>query len=123
MLLCGFEGAALIMHSTDFPDYPPPQRQAIADRWFAVMFARFKRDSRMTYESPFTDEANKLCTKIVTSTGQLSFERILTDISGFFALFSKQRAQNYFGFGTQFSTGAIGTPGHWRRPASASGIA
>ena len=34
----------------------------------------------------------------VTSTGQLSFERILTDISGFFALFSKQRAQNYFEF-------------------------
>jgi hypothetical protein len=97
-LLCGFEGAALIMHSTDFPDYPLPQRQAIADRWFAVMFARFKRDSRMTYESPFTDEANKLCMKIVTSTGQLSFERILTDISGFFALFSKQRAQNYFEF-------------------------
>ena len=43
-LLCGFEGAALIMHSTDFPDYPPSQRQAIADRWFAVMFARFKRE-------------------------------------------------------------------------------
>ena len=62
------------------------------------MFARFKRDPRMTNESPFTDEANKLCAKIVTSTGQLSFERILTDISGFFALFSKQRAQNYFEF-------------------------
>jgi hypothetical protein len=28
----------------------------------------------------------------------LSFERILADISGFFALFSKQRAQAYFDF-------------------------
>ena len=33
-LLCGFEGAAMIMNSTEFPDYPPPQRQAIADLWF-----------------------------------------------------------------------------------------
>jgi hypothetical protein len=97
-LLCGFEGAALIMNSADFPSYPVAQRQAIADRWFAVMFARFKRDARMTYESPFTAEAEKLCTKIATSAGQLSFERILTDISGFFALFAKQRAQSYFEF-------------------------
>lgn len=97
-LLCGFEGAALIMNSTDFPDYPPPQRQAIADLWFSVMFTRFKRDQRMTCESPFTDEATRLCAKIVTSTEQLSFERILTEISGFFALFSRQRAQSYFEF-------------------------
>jgi hypothetical protein len=97
-LLCGFEGAALIMNSTCFPDYPRAQRQVIADHWFSVMFGRFKHNSRMTYESPFTDEAAKLCTKIATSTGQLSFEKILTDVSGFFALFSKQRAQGYFEF-------------------------
>ena len=48
--------------------------------------------------SPYTDEADKLCTKIAGSTGQLSFERVLADISGFFALFSKQRAQAYFDF-------------------------
>lgn len=97
-LLCGFEGATLIMNSTDFPNYTPPQRQAIADQWFSVMFARFKRDSRMTYDSRFTEDAEKLCAKIVTSPAQLSFERILSDISGFFALFSKQRAQSYFEF-------------------------
>ena len=97
-LLCGFEGAALIMNSKDFPDYPPPQRQAIADLWFSVMFTRFKRDQRMTCESPFTDEATRLCAKIVTSTEQLSFERILTEIRDFFALFSRQRAQSYFEF-------------------------
>jgi hypothetical protein len=97
-LLCGFEGAALIMNSTGSSDYSSAQRQVIADQWFAVMFSRFKHNSRMTYESPFTDEAAKLCTKIATSTGQLSFEKILTDVSGFFALFSKQRAHAYFEF-------------------------
>jgi hypothetical protein len=97
-LLCGFEGAAMIMNATEFPAYPVPQRQAIADLWFTAMFARFKRDARTTYDSPHTDEADKLCAKIAGSTGQLSFERVLADISGFFALFSKQRAQAYFDF-------------------------
>jgi hypothetical protein len=97
-LLCGFEGAALIMNSTCFPDYPRAQRQAIADYWFAVMFARFKRNSRITCESSFTHEADRLCAKIVASTGQLSFEKILADITDFFALFSKQRAHAYFEF-------------------------
>jgi hypothetical protein len=97
-LLCGFEGAAMIMNATEFPAYPVPQRQAIADFWFTAMFNRFKRDARTTYDSPHTDEADKLCAKIAGSTGQLSFERVLADISGFFALFSKQRAQAYFDF-------------------------
>ena len=97
-LLCGFEGAAIIMNAAEFPAYPVPQRQAIADLWFTQMFNRFKRDARTTYDSPFTEEADKLCAKIVGSTGQLSFERVLADISGFFALFSKQRAQDYFDF-------------------------
>ena len=43
-LLCGFEGAAMIMNATEFPAYPVPQRQAIADLWFTHMFHRFKRD-------------------------------------------------------------------------------
>ena len=97
-LLCGFEGAAMIMNATEVPAYPVPQRQAIADLWFTAMFARFKRDARTTYDSPHTDEADKLCAKIAGSTGQLSFERVLADISGFFGLFSKQRAQAYFDF-------------------------
>ncbi len=97
-LLCGFEGAAMIMNATEFPAYPMPQRQGIADLWFTTMFNRFKRDTRATYNSPFTGEADKLCAKIAGSTGQLSFERVLADISGFFGLFSKQRAQAYFDF-------------------------
>jgi hypothetical protein len=97
-LLSGFEGAAIIMNTAEVPAYPKAQRQAIADLWFTAMFNRFKRDSRTTYDSPHTEEADKLCTKIAGSTGQLSFERVLADISGFFGLFSKQRAQAYFDF-------------------------
>jgi len=97
-LLAGFEGAAMIMNATEFPAYPMQQRQAIADHWFMTMFNRFKRDSRSTYDSPHTAEADELCAKIAGATGQLSFERVLADISGFFGQFSKQRGQAYFDF-------------------------
>jgi hypothetical protein len=97
-LLCGFEGAAMIMNATEFPAYPVPKRQAIADLWFTAMFNRFKHDSRSTFDSPYTAEADKLCAKIAGATGQLSFERVLADISSFFGQFSKERGRVYFDF-------------------------
>jgi hypothetical protein len=75
----------------------PAQRQPIADLWFATMFARFKRDSRSAFDSPLTDKAERLCKKLQESTGQLTFQRILAEISDFIAL-SGDAAQNYFNF-------------------------
>ena len=97
-LLCGFEGATLVMHSAQFSAISTAQRQAIADRWFAVMFARFRHDSRTTQDSPFTGEAEKVCAKLAGATGQLLFERVLADVASFFSVFSTQRAQSYFNF-------------------------
>jgi hypothetical protein len=93
--LCGFEGAVLILNS-DFPSFPATQRQSIADLWFAVMFARFKRDVRLIFESSAAAEADKLCAKLQTSTGQLSFHDMLTAISEFIALTGKNQSQDYF---------------------------
>jgi hypothetical protein len=62
------------------------------------MFNRFKRDARVTYDSSFPEEADKLCAKLSGAAGQLSFEKVLADISGFFGLFSKARGQSYFDF-------------------------
>ena len=97
-LLCGFEGAALAMHADVFPNYPAAQRQAIADRWFGTMFLRFKSVPRQTFDSPFAAEAEKLFEKVQGSVGQLSFEGVLAEISGFIALLSKTRGQSYFDF-------------------------
>jgi hypothetical protein len=77
--LCGFEGAVLARNSDIFSDYPIAQRQVIADRWFSGMFMRFKGHPRLTFESRFTGEADKLCAKLLTSTGQLSFQG-MTDL-------------------------------------------
>ena len=49
--LCGFEGAVLARNSDVFPEYSIAQRQAVADRWFATMFARFKGHARLTFGS------------------------------------------------------------------------
>jgi hypothetical protein len=96
--LCGFEGAILIRNSDIFPIFPLAQRQDIADLWFSAMFLRFKSQPRHTFDSRFAGEAEKLCTQLRVSTGQLSFHDMLAEISGFIALFSKTNGQTYFDF-------------------------
>lgn len=96
--LCGFEGAVLVRNSDVFPDHPLAQRQLIADRWFSEMFTRFKGHARLTFESRFTGEADKLCAKLLTTTGQLSFQSMLAEICGLIALFSKDNAHRYYDF-------------------------
>ena len=95
-LLCGFEGASLVMHSDVVPQMQMAQRQAIADRWFAVMFNRFRGQQRLAFGSPLADEAEKLCRKLREATGQLTFQSILSEVSAFIALSSPSLAQKYF---------------------------
>jgi len=97
--LSAFEGAALIRNADDlFPDYPLAQRQPIADHWFLTMFVRFRRDRRLTFGSSFADQAERLRIKLDKTTGQLSFQNMLAEISNFIALFSEGHAQRYFDF-------------------------
>jgi len=97
--LCGFEGAMLVRNAAGvFPDHPLGMRQRVADVWFSVMFQRFKRDQRMTFDSAFAGEAEKLCAKLQTAAGHLSFHEMLADISDFFGLFSKEQGRQYFEF-------------------------
>ncbi len=96
--LCGFEGAVLVRNSDLFPDCSLAQRQVIADRWFSMMFMRFKSQTRLTFESRLADEAAKICAKLLTSTGKLSFQGMLAEICGLMAMFSKDNAQRYHDF-------------------------
>ena len=95
--MCGFEGAVLIRNGGQFPDHSLALRQIIADRWFSTMFLRFK-NPRSAYGSVFKGEAEKLHAKLLTSTGQLSFEGMLAEICGLMALCSADLAQRYFDF-------------------------
>ena len=62
------------------------------------MFARFANQPRQAFDSALTGEAEALCAKLVTSTGQLSFDGVLANISAFMALCSKERGERYFAF-------------------------
>jgi hypothetical protein len=96
--MCGFEGAVMIRTADVFPDYPITQRQLIADRWFSSMFVRFKEQTRLTFGSKFAAEAKNVSSKLLTSSGALSFQDLLAQISGLMALFSKDKAQRYYDF-------------------------
>ena len=96
--LCGFEGAVLVRNADEFSGYPLALRQTIADRWFSVMFTRFKGQARQTFDSPFAGDAQKICAKLQTSTGQLSFDGMLEEICRLIALFSGDGAHRYFDF-------------------------
>ena len=97
-LLCGFEGASLIVNSNILTMLSPAQRQPLADLWFSAMFTRFKENKRIAFDSPLTEEADRLCQKLRSSTGQLTFQNILAEITGFIAMSSENRAQDYFNF-------------------------
>jgi hypothetical protein len=96
--LCGFEGAVLVRNAQVFPDFPMVQRQIVADWWFSAMFTRFKTGGRLTFDSPLAGEASALCAKLQASTGQLSFQGLLKEVSGFIALFSDDKAKKYYDF-------------------------
>lgn len=96
--LCGFEGAVLIRNADIFPNYSLAQRQIMTDRWFSMMFVRFKSNPRSGFESRFSGDADVLCEKWKVSAGSLAFQDMLTDICGFISLSSKSNAQKYFEF-------------------------
>ena len=115
--LCAFEGAALIRNADVFPDFPLSQRQPIADLWFSAMFHRFKSQARLTFGSSFVGEADRLCAKLQKTTGQMSFQEMLTELSSFMALSSKDQAQRYF----DFWNAVINNPRPAVRPRVAAG--
>jgi hypothetical protein len=96
--LCGLEGAILVRNADVLPDYPLPQRQAIADLWFSVMFQRFQNQVRQTFGSAHAAETDKLRAKLLLTAGRVLFQDQLAEIRDFLALFSKDGAQNYYGF-------------------------
>ncbi len=108
--ICAFEGAALIRNSSMFPNYPLAQRQAMADRWFATMFSRFTSSRRIAFDSVLSRQADQLCDKWRVSAGRLSFHDMLSDISAFIALSSKDGSQKFFDYWREFLSkgGAVG---------------
>ena len=97
-LLIGFEGAVLARNGALFPSCQLAQRQAIADLWFSAKFLGFVGNSRSTFGSEYGGDAERIRTKLLASTGQLSFEGLLKDICDVISLFSMDKANKYYEF-------------------------
>jgi hypothetical protein len=96
--LCAFEGAVLIMHSDAFLDYPLDKRQALANHWFVSMYTRFKTHLRLTFDSPFATDMEKICEKLTSPAAPTSFDGMLAEITAGISVFSQAHAQEYFAF-------------------------
>jgi len=117
--ICGFEGAVLVRNADElFPDYPLALRQVIADRWFAMMFARLKSDNRIAPGAKYATEGAALRARLLVSTGQLSFQDMLAELCGFMALGSPDVAQRY----SNFWTAVINRRARASRPATAAPV-
>jgi glycosyltransferase involved in cell wall biosynthesis len=97
-LLCGFEGAMIVLNFQLTTGCSAEQRQEMAGRWLAIMFSRFVGVDRQSFGSPFSDDADRLCKKWKSNSAHLLLDQILVDICEFVALFSKDDARRYFDF-------------------------
>jgi hypothetical protein len=99
-MLCGFEGAAIILQSRFGLRHSLAQRQAMANQWFEVMFRRFVGDADARFDSGLTAEADGLHEKWRREAPNFTLERLLDDICGFIALSSPEKAEAYRAFWT-----------------------
>lgn len=99
-MLCGFEGASIILQSRFGLRYSPAERQAMANQWFEVMFRRFVGDANARYESELMAEANRLHEKWRQGFPNFQLENLLADICDFIRLTSPEKAEAYRAFWT-----------------------
>jgi glycosyltransferase involved in cell wall biosynthesis len=110
-LLCAFEGAWLTLYSRYGSRHTIEQRQAIAVRWFEVMFARFAGDKRGDFGSSLGPQADLLCQKWRGLYPHVDLQALLADICDFIALSSPENARLYGQFWRSLAAESISEPG------------
>jgi glycosyltransferase involved in cell wall biosynthesis len=94
----GIAGTWLTLHSRYGARHSAEQRQAIAARWFEVMFARFAGDNRGNFGSSLGPQADLLCQKWRGLYPNFDLQVLLADICDFIALHSPEKAGLYRDF-------------------------
>jgi hypothetical protein len=100
-MLCGFEGASIILQSRFGLRYSLAERQAMANQWFEVMFRRFAGDANARFDSPLMAEATALHAKWRQGFPNFQLESLLADICDFIRRTSPEKAQAYHDFWTR----------------------
>ena len=95
-IICGFEGASLIMHSRFGARYAADERQAMANAWFAAMYRRFINERIVVESSSLNAAAIALSRRWKDADDpNFSLEALLDDISGFIGMSSTEHAEAY----------------------------
>jgi hypothetical protein len=102
-MLCGFEGASIILQSRFGRRYSLAERQAMANQWFEVMFRRFVGDANARFDSPLKAEATALHEKWRQGFPSFQLESLLADICDFIGRTSLEKAEAYRDFWTGVS--------------------
>jgi hypothetical protein len=96
--LCGFEGASLILFSRFGAQHPLAQRQAMASKWFELMFRRFAEDAQNSFGSDLALPASLVREKLLRGFPNFTLEAVLDDLCEFIRLFSPEKAELYHDF-------------------------
>ena len=98
-LICGLEGAKIVLGKYPGIDLSPDERQAVALRWFSTNYQRFVLGGmcRSDPSSRFDRHAIALCQKW-KQISAISLDQLLMDLVGLFALSNLEGACKYFDF-------------------------
>ena len=97
-LICGLEGANIVLGKFKTFDLSAEERGAVADQWFQGMYTRFLNMSARTDPSSRLDrQAIALCNKW-RQTSQILLGPLLADIAEFIALSDREGGQKVFRF-------------------------
>jgi hypothetical protein len=98
-LICGLEGAKLVLGKCPVINLSPDERQAVAARWFRTNYQRFRLGGmcRTDASSRFDQHAVALCKKWMEITA-ISLDQLLADLTGLLALSNLEGACKYFDF-------------------------
>ena len=97
-LICGLEGANIVLGKFKNLDMPTEERNAVAEKWFQGMYIRFRNMSdRTDISSRFDRQAVALCDKW-KNTSQNLRGPLLADIAEFIALSTRDGGEKYFKF-------------------------
>jgi hypothetical protein len=98
-VICGLEGAKLVLGKCPGINLSPDERQKVALCWFSKNYRRFLLGGmcRSDPSARFNQHAIALCNKW-KQISDISLEQLLADLAGFFALSNPEGAQRYFDF-------------------------
>jgi hypothetical protein len=105
-MLCGFEGASIILQSRFGLRHSLAERQAMANQWFEIMFRRFVGDANTRTDSHLTAEATALHEKWRQGFPNFKLENLLADICDFIRRTSPEKAEAYHDFWTGVAASA-----------------